>query len=302
MVTHTEPRERHVRTILVSDVHLGCRFAQPEHFLSFLEQVTAEKIYILGDFLDGWKLSATWAWKPVYTRIINRLLTMARNGTELFYTPGNHDAFLRCNEIRQIVESAGVKVHMQDEFVFEAHNGQKYLVTHGDKFDTIEMRYQWLSFATAFVYEPLLYFNWAISSLSRRKHKSPYAMCAFIKDKVKGAVKFISSFEKQLYDHARSRGCDGIICGHIHRPGVEESDSVTYLNTGDWVENCTALVEHQDGSIHLESIFSSVGSREVAPKAAADEWDAPVVIGVEDPQAMPSLPAQPTAADVACVG
>ena len=300
MVTHVEQRQRSVRTILVSDIHLGCRFAQPEHFLSFLEQVTADKVYILGDFLDGWKLSATWTWKPVYTRILNRLLTMARNGTELFYTPGNHDAFLRCQEIQQIVASTGVNVQVEDEFVFEAHNGQRYLVTHGDKFDMVEMRYQWLSFATAFIYEPLLYFNWMLSAVTRQQKKSPYAMCAFIKDKVKGAVKFISSFETQLYDHARSRDCDGIICGHIHRPGREECDSVTYLNTGDWVENCTALVEHHDGSIHLESFFPGVPSREVAAKAISNEWDSPVTIGLEDSGEVPGL-AQP-AGNVACVG
>ena len=300
MVTHTETRVRDVRTILVSDIHLGCRFAQPEHFLTFLERVNAEKIYILGDFLDGWKLSATWSWKPVYTKVINRLLTMARNGSELYYTPGNHDAFLRCGEIRQIVESAGVKVNMQDEFVFDALNGQKYLVTHGDKFDSVETNYQWLSFCTAFLYEPLLYFNWALSSLTRRQDKSPYAMCAFIKNKVKGAVRFISNFESQLYNHAREHGCDGIICGHIHRPGMEECDSVTYLNTGDWVENCTALVEHHDGSIHLESIFPGVDSREVAPKAVTPDWQSPVAVRVGEPQPVGGLSHEP-ASDVACV-
>lgn len=242
-----------------------------------------------------------WSWKPVYTKIINRLLTMARNGSELYYTPGNHDAFLRCGEIRQIVESAGVKVNMQDEFVFEALNGQKYLVTHGDKFDSVEMNHQWLSFATAFIYEPLLYFNWALSSLKRRKDKSPYAMCAFIKDKVKGAVRFISNFESQLYNHARENGCDGIICGHIHRPGAEECDSVTYLNTGDWVENCTALVEHRDGSIQLESIFPGVASREVAPKAVSQEWQPAVAVGVDSSSGVPGL-SHEHVGDVACVG
>ena len=297
MEIHCEPRERRIRTLLVSDVHLGCRYAQPEHFLAYLEQVRPDRIYILGDFLDGWKLSVTWRWKPVYTRILNRLLTLAQGGTEIFYTPGNHDAFLRCSEVRQIVESSGVKVQMEDEFVYESSNGHRFLVTHGDRFDMVEMKYQWLSMATAFVYEPLLFCNWLLNKLSRQKAKSPYAICAVVKNKVKSAVKFLSSFEQKLYDHARSRGCDGIICGHIHLPGVERIDSVTYLNTGDWVENCTALVEHYDGTIYLESFFPSTSTQQVVLEKKMPTWKPNTRPRIDT---LPDLP-QPLP-DVACVG
>jgi UDP-2,3-diacylglucosamine pyrophosphatase LpxH len=247
--------------VFVSDVHLGCRYAQPENFLAFLDRIRPEQLFILGDFVDGWKLSTSWRWMPVYTRIVKRLLQLARGGTRLYYTPGNHDAFLRCSELRQIIESMGVNVRMQDEFVFRSLDGRKFLVTHGDKFDLIEMQYQWLSFATSFVYEPLLSFNWWASRAFHRPDTSPYAMCAVIKDKVKTAVRFISRFERVIFAHARSRDCDGVICGHIHSPNVISAGDVTYLNTGDWVENCTALVEYHDGSIHLESHYPSVEPR-----------------------------------------
>jgi UDP-2,3-diacylglucosamine pyrophosphatase LpxH len=247
--------------LFVSDVHLGCRFAQPEHFLSFLESILPEQLFILGDFFDGWKLSSSWRWLPVYTRIVKRMLQLAHQGTQMFYTPGNHDSFLRCADLKQIVESTGIKIIVQDEFVFRALDGRRFLVTHGDKFDVIEMRYQWLSMATSIIYEPLLSFNWWTSRAFGRRESSPYAMCAMIKDKVKTAVRFISRFERDLFQHARQRGCDGIICGHIHTPNVVRVGDMTYLNTGDWVENCTALVEQYDGSIRLVSYFPDVPSR-----------------------------------------
>jgi UDP-2,3-diacylglucosamine pyrophosphatase LpxH len=255
--------ERSVRAMFVSDVHLGCRFAQPEHFLHFMERIRPEQLFIVGDFLDGWKLRASWRWLPVYTRIVQRLLELAHGGTELFYTPGNHDAFLRCAALRQIVENVAVNVQVQDEFIFHALDGRRFLVIHGDKFDVIETRYRWLSMLTSLVYEPLLLINWWTNRLLRPPGSSPYATCAVIKDKVKTAVRFISSFERDLFRHARLRGCDGVICGHIHKPAVIRSGEMTYLNTGDWVENCTALVEYHDGSIYLESYYPGVPARPV---------------------------------------
>ena len=138
-------RERSVRTLIVSDVHLGCRFAQADHFLSYLNGVRPEQLYILGDFLDGWELSGRWRWKPVYSQIIDRLFDLAERGTELYYTPGNHDQFLRSHEVRCLRRKSGLCVNMGDEFVFETQDGRRFLVLHGDRFDVIEMHHQWLS-------------------------------------------------------------------------------------------------------------------------------------------------------------
>ncbi|MEZ6069195.1 MAG: UDP-2,3-diacylglucosamine diphosphatase [Pirellulales bacterium] len=273
MLIDPGPQERAVRTLFVSDVHIGCRYAQPERFLAYLQQVRPEQIFILGDFLDGWKLQSTWRWKPVYTQIVKRLVQLAQDGAELFYTPGNHDAFLRCADVRYLVESTGVNVQVQDEFVFRAADGRRFLVTHGDKFDVIEMRYQWLSIAASFVYEPMMFFDHWASRLFGREGYSPYSRCVLIKGKVKSAIRFLSHFEQTLFRHARSLGCDGVICGHIHTPGLTTVDEVTYFNTGDWVENCTALVEHYDGSLRLESAYPAGFPAVVSPRVRSVPWE-----------------------------
>lgn len=268
--------ERQVRTLFVSDIHLGCKYAQAENFLTFIERIRPERLYILGDFFDGWKLRSGWHWPPVYTRIVRRLLELAETGTELFYTPGNHDAFLRCPEVHQVIERSGIDVRVEDEFFFKALDGRQYLVFHGDKFDVVEVRHQWLSVAVSYAYDFLLSADWWMSRIFKRPGRSPYATCAVVKNAVKSGVRFLSNFERKLSQYTRERGCDGAICGHIHTPGVFGTESMRYLNIGDWVENCTALVEHYDGTLHLESFFPAVPTRVVPPSKA------PAVIVAED--------------------
>lgn len=248
--------ERNVRTVIVSDVHLGCRFAQAENFLAYLQTVRPEHLYILGDFFDGWALTARWRWEAVYSQIIDRIFDLAATGTELYYTPGNHDAFLRCPQVGQFLSRSGVVVNIQDEFVFETLDGRRLLLLHGDQFDVIESQYQWLSVLLTYAYEPLLSANWLVNRFSGRDC-SPYRGCAVVKNKVKTAVRFFSHFEEQLKEYARQRNCDGAICGHIHTPTYNTSSGFTYINTGDWVENCTGLVEFHTGELVLESFYAS---------------------------------------------
>jgi len=261
--------ERQVRTLFVSDIHLGCKYAQAENFLAFIENIRPERLFVLGDFFDGWKLGSGWHWPPVYTRIVRRLLDLAETGTELFYTPGNHDAFLRCPEVHQVIERSGIDVRVQDEFYFEALDGRQYLVLHGDKFDVVEVRHQWLSVAVSYAYDFLLSAEWWLGRIFKRPPgRSPYATCAVVKNAVKTGVRFLSNFERKLSQCAIERGCDGVICGHIHTPGIFGTDTMRYLNIGDWVENCTALVEQYDGTLQLESFFPTVPTLVVpAPKA-----------------------------------
>lgn len=255
--------QRRVRSLFVSDVHLGCRYAQTENFLKFLEQIRPDRLYVLGDFFDGWKLSAGWHWPPLYNRLMNRLFDLSRTGTRMYYTPGNHDAFLRNGEVLRMIENSGVKLQIDDEFVFEAADGRRYLLLHGDKFDVVENHAQWLSIGVTFAYEVLLSTNWWFRRLFPSPGRSPYSMCAKLKNAVKTGVRFMSHFEQELFDYARSRDCSGVICGHIHTPGVFGSDDMRYLNTGDWVENCTALVEHYSGALQLESYFPAMSSLKV---------------------------------------
>lgn len=278
MQTDLKAQERSVRTLLVSDVHLGCRFAQAEHFLAYLNRIRPDRLFILGDFLDGWEFRAKWRWSGVYTGILNRLFDLANRGTELFYTPGNHDAFLRCPEILRLVRRSGVVVNVEDEFIFDTEDGRRFLVLHGDKFDVIETHYQWASVLLTYLYAPFLSMNWTANRLLGRK-SSPYAMCAVMKDRVKAAVRFFSHFEEKLFDYVRERNCDGAVCGHIHAPRISNSSFATYINTGDWVENCTGLVEHHNGELVLESFFPSGLPQTVAPPDPLERIKEPVAPG-----------------------
>ena len=247
--------ERKARTLFISDVHLGCRFAQPHLLLDFLRGIEPDKIYILGDFIDGWKLRSSFRWPAINSQILRHLFAMIERGTQVFYTPGTHDHFLRMDEVRGVLQVAALNIHIADEFVFEALDGRRFLVTHGDEFDVFETRAQWLSHASSYIYDPMLSLDWYCSRLRRDPRRSPYATCASIKGSVKRFIRFLSDFQRQLLEHARRQGCRGVICGHIHTPDLFHQDEMIYCNTGDWVENCTALVEYHDGAMRLESYY-----------------------------------------------
>lgn len=233
-----------IRSLFVSDVHLGCKHSQANEFLKLLERFEPENLYIVGDFIDGWKLKRHWRWLPVYDQIIQRLMTLKSSGTQLKYMPGNHDSFLR-----GYLANYGV-IEVQDRFVHEAGDGRRYVVLHGDQFDHVEQKAQWLSLTASYFYDLMLSANWLGNKLRGKKHQ-PYALCGVLKRRVKAMVTRVSSFEKQVAQDAIDTGCDGIICGHIHTPRIDQIGDIQYLNTGDWVENCSALIEQADGSFDL---------------------------------------------------
>lgn len=240
-----------VRSLFVSDVHLGSKHSQAEAFLDMLLRYQPRHLYVVGDFIDGWKLKRRWRWRPAYDRILQRMMSLKQSGTQLFYTPGNHDNFLR-----GYLADYGV-VEVSDRFVHQAADGRRYLVTHGDQFDKIEQSMQWLSLVGAYAYDVLLSTNYWLNWARGKKH-NPYAFCGMIKRRIKGLVKHVSDFESQLIEAAAEERCFGIICGHIHAPRIMHLDNLAYLNTGDWVENCTALVEYDDGAFELSRIDGRV--------------------------------------------
>lgn len=249
-------RRQRIRTLFVSDVHLGCRHAHAEQFLDFLRQHSPEQIFLVGDIIDGWKLRRSLAWQPIFNDILAHLYELAESGVTICYTPGNHDAFLR----RFPWNFSFVKV--QDEFIFEASDGRRYLVTHGDKFDVVERSAGWISRLAAIGYDVLLSANRGVSAWRKLKPGSEYSLGAVIKRRVKQFVRYISDFEGRLVAHGRKLGCDGVICGHIHTPAQTEIDGIVYCNTGDWVENCTALVEYESGELELLRYFDSTPQKE----------------------------------------
>lgn len=251
-----------IRSLFVSDIHLGCKHAQADAFLELLTSYEPEHLYIVGDFIDGWKLKRRWRWLPVYDAILQRLMELKRSGTQLFYTPGNHDAFLR-----GFLADFGV-IEIRDRFIHTTADGRRFLVTHGDQFDRVEHQMQWLSLIASYGYDLLLSANGAVSWLIGKK-QNPYAFCGILKRRVKALVKHVSDFEQQIVDSAKDAACQGIICGHIHAPRIVQLDDLAYCNTGDWVENCSGMLEHADGSFELIRRNGRVIDHLPAPTAEA---------------------------------
>ena len=245
----------HVRTLLVSDVHLGCKHARTDAFLEFFQSYLPERLYLVGDFFDAWKINSGWHWPEHCDGIVSHLVALVNQGTEVLYTPGNHDSFLRRSSFRSFLPASFPDVRIADEFVFETVNGWRFLVTHGDLFDFFETKAQWVSKGSSWFYDSCLSLNRWIQRRFLHADRNPYAACALIKGRVKRGVKFISRYEHKIMRHALEKECDGVICGHIHTPTIKQSDSVLYCNTGDWVENCTGLVEHCDGTMELVSRY-----------------------------------------------
>jgi UDP-2,3-diacylglucosamine pyrophosphatase LpxH len=239
----------------VSDVHLGCKHSQSKEFLAFLRRYRPNTLYLVGDFVDTWKINAGWHWPEECSLIIEELAALVRNGTRLCYVPGNHDSFLRNPAFRGMLPKELPEFEVRNEFVFETLQGWRFLVTHGDLFDFFETRAQWISKATARLYDVCLSMNWWIYRVLLHRAGNPYGGCAILKDRVKRGVRFISHYESRISEHAMLNSCEGVICGHIHTPDLVHRQFPIYCNTGDWVENCTGLIEHHDGTLGLISHY-----------------------------------------------
>lgn len=235
-----------VRTLFLSDLHLGTSGCQAQMLLDFLRDYDAQTIYLVGDIVDGWRLKKGWYWPQAHNDVIQKLLRKVRKGTRIFYIPGNHDEFLRDYDAMNF---GGIEI--RDRMIHEGLDGRKYLVIHGDIFDVVVVHARWLALLGDWAYETALTLGQAISCV-RRKLGLPYwSLSAWAKNRVKTAVNFIGSFEACLAEEARRAGARGVICGHIHHAAERNLDGIRYLNTGDWVESCTALVEHMDGRMEI---------------------------------------------------
>jgi UDP-2,3-diacylglucosamine pyrophosphatase LpxH len=236
---------KRIRSIFVSDVHLGCRFTHADSLLAFLRNHQPQYLYLVGDFIDGWRLRKGWYWDDTCTFLFKRIVDLMKRGTRVYYTPGNHDEFLR-----DFIGNLG-SVQLADEFVHVTADRRRLLVTHGDKFDACVLHARWLSRLGDVGYNLLLGLNIVFNGLRRRLGFGYWSLSQAIKQRVKQATCFIGNFEDVITRHASHQGCAGVICGHIHTPKIREVNGVEYYNTGDWVESCTALVEYSDGSFEL---------------------------------------------------
>ncbi|MCW2282864.1 UDP-2,3-diacylglucosamine pyrophosphatase LpxH [Rhodoblastus acidophilus] len=241
-----EVASRRYRTLFLSDIHLGTRGCQAELLLDFFRHNESEELFLVGDIVDGWRLKTGWYWPQAHNDVVQKFLRKVRKGTRVVFVPGNHDEFAR-----DFVglEFGGVEV--EDHVLHKTADGKTFLVMHGDQFDVVVRHARWLAHLGDWAYDFAIWVNCWFNR-ARRQFGLPYwSFSQWAKLKVKNAVNFIGDFEKTLAAEARRRGVDGIVCGHIHHAAIREIDGVTYVNTGDFVESCTAIAEHFDGTLEL---------------------------------------------------
>ncbi|HXW72685.1 MAG TPA: UDP-2,3-diacylglucosamine diphosphatase [Methylocella sp.] len=234
------------RTLFLSDVHLGTRGCQADLLLDFLKHHDAETIYLVGDMIDGWALKNRWYWPQSHNDIVQKLLRKVRKGTRMVYVPGNHDEFAR-----DYIGAVFGGVEVAEHAYHSTADRKRLLIVHGDQFDIVVQHARWLAFLGDGAYTFALWSNRWFNLVRRRLGFSYWSLSAWAKLKVKNAVKFIGAFETALAAAARRHGADGVVCGHIHHATIRDIGGITYINTGDFVESCTAIGEHQDGRLEI---------------------------------------------------
>ena len=267
---------RQYRTIWISDVHLGTRGCKADFLIDFLRWNDAETIYLVGDIIDGWRLKKSWYWPQTHNDVVQKILRKVRKGARVVYVPGNHDEWLRDYTLLQF---GGVEV--AEEVIHVTADERLLLVIHGDVFDAVVKHARWLAMLGDRAYTAALWLNRYLNKARRRLGYQYWSLSAYLKHRVKNAMQYIASFADAVVDEAVRRGVDGVVCGHIHHAEIRKMKGVLYCNDGDWVESCTALVEHFDGRLELitwidEWALDRLAGR--APDAAEVEAEAEVSV------------------------
>ena len=236
-----------VRSVFISDVHLGTRACQAERLLEFLRAYSVENLFMVGDIVDFWAMKREVRWTQAQNTVVQKILRRARHGENVYFIPGNHDEALR--------EHVGIRIGdiaLVSEHVHTMADGKRYLILHGDEFDQVTRYHRWVAVLGDIAYNGLVRINVCLSWLRRRLNIPGYwSLAGYAKRKVKIAVSFVGDFESSVARCVRERGLDGVICGHIHVAAMRNVDGIEYVNCGDWVDSCTAIVEHHDGRLEL---------------------------------------------------
>ena len=235
-----------LRTVWISDLHLGTPGCQAEPLLQFLKTVECDTLYLVGDIVDGWQLKRQWYWPQAHNDVVQKLLRKARKGTRVVFVPGNHDEFAR----RYLGHSFG-GIEVLGEVIHTTADGRRLWVVHGDHFDGVIQVAKWLAHLGDWAYNRALELNHWVNSMRARMRLPYWSLSRYLKLKVKRAVSFIDDFERAVAREAKARGLDGVVCGHIHHAEIREVEGVLYANDGDWVESLTALVELPDGRLQI---------------------------------------------------
>lgn len=234
------------RTVWISDTHLGTPGCNADMLFDFLRSIECQTLFLVGDIVDGWQLRKGWYWPTRHNDVIRCILKQARRGTRVVYIPGNHD-----EAFRDYVGLNFGGVELLPEAIHVTADGRRLLILHGDEFDGVVLYAKWLAFLGDHAYTLLLKGNVVVNRVRRLFGLPHWSLAAYLKKRVKNAVQFISGYEEAVARAAADRGADGVVCGHIHSAEVRAFGDVTYYNDGDWVESCTALVEHFDGRMEI---------------------------------------------------
>lgn len=261
----TDTTEPGYRAVFISDVHLGTRTAQAHALLDFLRTVDADTFYLVGDIVDFWRVRRGPHWPQAHNDVLQKLLRKVRKGSRIVFIPGNHDEGLRdfCG-----MHFGGIEI--QQSCVHLTATGRRYIVMHGDEFDIVVRNAKWLAFLGDRGYETALWLNNPLNWVRRHLGLGYWSFSAYLKNRVKKAVAFIGAYEEAVAGEARRHGADGIICGHIHHAADRQIGDIHYLNCGDWVESCTAIVESRRGKLRLihwdaDTAWSSAPSSHPTP-------------------------------------
>ncbi|EAQ96567.1 UDP-2,3-diacylglucosamine diphosphatase [Congregibacter litoralis] len=235
-------------SLWISDVHLGSVHCKAEELLDLLDRVECRKLYLVGDIVDVWAMTKRVHWPESHTRVLRKIMKISRGDTDVVYIPGNHDA-----NFREFCGSDFGNIGIRKQVIHETGQGKRMLVSHGDELD-YAVRYSRLNrFIGDIAYEILMWVNRRVNQLRKLMGKPYWSLAKWVKVNVSQAEAAIHAYQHAAVNMVRDKGLDGIICGHLHYPTVEQFDDVLYCNDGDWVENCTALIEDFSGELRLIS-------------------------------------------------
>ncbi|HWV14469.1 MAG TPA: UDP-2,3-diacylglucosamine diphosphatase [Cellvibrio sp.] len=234
------------RTIWISDIHLGYRDCKADYLLDFLSHIHCDRLYLVGDIIDLWSLKRRFCWPQKHYQVMLKFYELAARGVRVIYVPGNHDEPIRrfCGQLFGPIEIA-----LEHEYT--TANGKRFLIMHGDAMDAY-INHGWLAKLVGdHGYDLLLFINRWANRIRKTLGRPYFSLAGLIKSNIKGAKKAIATYQQACLAEARKRGYDGVICGHIHSPALFEQEGLRYANTGDWIENCSALVEDHQGNMRL---------------------------------------------------
>ena len=250
------------RTVFISDAHLGSRGCKAEVLSAFLKSFDTRTLYLVGDIVDFWRLESRSYWPAAHNEVVRHILKLVKRGTRVVFVPGNHDEAVRSYVGMNF---GGIEIQMQD--VHRCLDGRRLLITHGDQYDLVVRHSRLLSKIGSSAYEVLLRLNNSYNHYRRWRGKPYWSLAQYMKSRVKKACTFISNFEDTLIREAKQKQLDGVVCGHIHHPAHVDEDGFTYLNCGDWIEHCTAVVESETGHLSL------LQATDLAPKIVQESLD-----------------------------